>query len=334
MAPNDPSKDPRMKVVTKALQQAAGMEGMLANFQSRGKTAIGEIKEALKTEKDKKAHADLKEVAKKIATLVKDSSASKKEFDKMLGDFNDLKKQGNFQDFSENLITRAASMQKSAIQAADYRKFLAGVSFKKDDLSKFASLRGLENYSENYLAYYSKFAPLVGKLKGMKGDDPDPSKDPRMKVIESALTSLGSLDGMLGNFETRGRAALGELKALTKKEKDKTVVKDLKTTSDNIDALMKGAKNAQKEVDEILKEYNALKKDGQVDEFLVKLKDRPAAARATLQHVATFKKGLEKVKFDAKDLKTVPSLTGLRNYGDQYEKYAADFFADLKKAKK
>jgi len=331
MPANDPSKDPRMKVVTSALQQAASMEGMLGNFQSRGKTAIKEIQAALKKEKDKNAHADLKEAAKKIATLVKASSASKKDFDKMLGDYKTLKTKGDFNDFSENLVKRAASMQKSALQASDYRKFMADVSFQKDDLSRFASLRGLENYSENYLAYYSKFAPMVGKLKTMKGNDPDPSKDPRMKTIQDALSTLGNMDGMLSNFETRGRTALKELKERGKKEKDKIVLKDLKTTSGTIETLIKGAKNTRKEVEAILKEYNTLKKDGQFDDFLVKFKDRSSAARASLQHAVSFKKGLDKVKFDAKDVKTVPSIVGLRNYADHYEKYAGDFFGDLKK---
>jgi len=322
-----------MKVAADAMDEAVGMDSMLGNFETRGKAAIEEIKTALKAEKDNKASADLKETAKKVAALVKGAGASKKDFDKLVGDFRALKTKGNFQEFSENLVACAGSMKSSAQHASDYRKFLDGVAFDKKDLSRFASLRGLENYATTYLGHYAKLAPAVKKLKTMKGAGPEPSKDPRMKVIEGALATLGNMDGLLNNFETRGRAALGELKAISKKEKDKTVQKDIKTTSGNIETLMKGAKSARGEVDEILSEYRTLQKDGQFDDFMVKLKSRSAAARATLQHVSTFTKGLEKVKFDAKDLKTVPSLTGLCNYGEQYEKYSGDFFGALKKVK-
>lgn len=329
---SDPAKDPRMKVATSAVQSAASMETMLSNFQTRGKAAIQEIKEALKKEKDKDARGDLKEAAKKIAELAKGAGGAKKTFAKMLSDYNDLKKEGGFPDFSEKLDSHAAIMKQTADMADAYRKIMASARFDKKDLSRFASLRGMENYSKTYLDHYGKFAPKLGKLKSMKGDDPDPKKDPRMGAVEDAMTALMSVESMLNNFETRGRPTLKELKDAEKKEKDKAAVKDLKATAGNVESLMKSAKNTRDEIGAILKEYQKLKKDGKFDVFLAKFKDPAAAVRGTLQHAANFTKALEKAKFNAKDVKTQPGLVGMQNYCKTHDKYVKDFLGAHKKA--
>jgi len=157
MAATGPAADPRMKNVESALQILASMEVMCNNFQTRGKSALKELKTARKGTKDKALQKDYDATGKSVEALMKSAGLAVTEYGGMLKDYAAAKKDGDFTVCAVKIKSRAPAFRVVHQHAADLAKTLESVKFTHTDTSCHAGLVGLLNYRKSFDAYYKSF---------------------------------------------------------------------------------------------------------------------------------------------------------------------------------
>jgi hypothetical protein len=309
--PPNVANDPRLKLVEELLQDAASLDAMANNFQTRGKVALSETKT-----KD----AELLNAAKMVAGLVKAGVAVNGSMKKLLSDYKMLKNTGDFGDFAAKLKRENETLGKTASLAKQFSTLLSErelhIALKQTSIS----YEGMLNYANQYVTLYVAFAKGFNKVSKFKTDSSGKA-DPALAKVQDGLLAGASAQGMCENMKTSGKVALNDLKKAKKETKDKAQQKDFDSMISAVETLIKSAGAASDEYGAMEKDYAEAKKSGDFAACAVKLKSRSAAFRTVQQHAADLAKKIDSAKFDAKSVTSHPKLQALMNYRKQFDIY-------------
>lgn len=310
------TKDPRLKEIEEALLKVDSLDGMANNFRTRGKVALSETKSP---------SPEILKAVKIVADLMKGGVAVNAVNNRLLSEYKIVQNTGAFGTFAAHLKKENETLGRVASLAKQYTTLLSDETLHRTLKKTSISYEGMYQYCSQYVTFFISFAKDFNKVSKFKDDDKAKSADPNLAKVEDGLSVGASVEGMCGNFQSRGKLAVDELKMAKKESKDKVQIKEYDVVSTLVAALIKSAGQASAEFKAMHTDYAMAKKDGDFGACAVKIKSRSAAFRIVQQNATDLFNKLNAVTFEAKNASKHASLIGLMNYRKSFEAHYATF---------